>query len=388
MLLFFTILTCSLFQVQAALTWNLVDVDTTSTVSFPDLALDSSGNPHITYYDDTNQRLKYAKWTGTSWNIQSVDTESGYDTSQLAVDSTNVPHILYSKWSGGQLRYAVLTGSTWNIQTISQPSWVDSPGIAIDKTGNVHIVFRVNLILNYAKLAGSSWNSEIVDTEGRNGVGNSLITDNNGNPHISYVAYVEEGKQPLKYAKKIGSTWSIQTVDSTGMCYYTSMALDSNGNPHISYSYKANQTSSDLILKYAKWTGSVWTIQTVVSTNIGYFTSVVLDSSNNPQICYDDYSGSLKYTKWSGSAWSTQTVEEFGAYTSSMVLHSTGNPRIAYSNSTGLKYAELIDPEVTTPIPELTSFAIMATVAMATLLSTIATHAMRNKNRKNATHKS
>lgn len=373
---------CPFFRVQAALTWNLVDVDTTGSVSLPDLALDSSGNPHITYYEGTNQKLKYAKWTGTSWNIQTVDTESGYDVSQLALDSTNTPHVLYSKWSGGQLRYAVLTGSTWNVQTISQPSWVDSPGIAIDKTGNIHIIFRTNLILNYAKLVGSSWTTETVETAGRNGYGSSLTTDSNGNPHISYVAYVEDGKEPLKYAKKSGSTWTIQTVDSSGICFYTSLTLDSNGNPHISYSYKATQTSSDIILKYAKWSGSAWNIQTVVSTNIGYFTSIVLDSNNNPQICYDDYSGSLKYTKWSGSAWSTQTVDQPNAQSGSMVLHSTGNPRIAYSSNPGLKYAELIDPEVTTPIPELTSFVIIATIAAATLLSMIVAHATGQKRKK------
>lgn len=46
------------------------------------------------------------------------------------------------------------------------------------------------------------------------------------------------------------SEWSIQTVDSEGnVGYYTSIALDSSDRPHISY---YDETNDDL--KYARWT--------------------------------------------------------------------------------------------------------------------------------------
>ena len=367
----FVILTlswCLCFQAEAALIWNLAPVDTTGSIFMPALDLDSSGNPHISYYDETNQNLKYAKWTGTFWSIQNVEPfGSGYDVSDLALDSNGIPHILYSKYTMGQLRYAVWNGSAWTIQIISQP-WVDSPAIAFDKLGNFHIIFRTG-DLKYAKLVGASWNITTVDTAG--GMGNSLAVDNNGNPHISYVSYVSEQQQPLRYAKWTGTAWNLQTVDATGICYYTSIAVDSNGNPHISYSYKANQTSTNLSMKYAEWTGTEWNIQTISSaTNTGYFSSIVLRSSNNPQICYDDLdgTGSLKYANWTGATWNTQTVDGPNAQSGSMVLHSTGNPRIGYSSSAGLKYAELIDPSVTPPIPEFQSFAMISTLVITSLL--------------------
>jgi hypothetical protein len=361
-------LTCSSPQVEAALTWNLTTVETGS-FSFPSLVLDSSGNPNISYYDEINQNLKYAKWTGTSWSIQSVEPAgSGYDVSSLALDSNNVPHILYSKYTMGQLRHAVWTGSAWNIEVISQ-TLTDSPGIAYDELGNFQIIFRSQLVLKYAKLTGSSWAITTVDNEGLNGFGNSLTTDNNGNPHISYIGAAEGEKQPLRYAKWTGANWNIQVVDSTGVCFYSSIALDSNGNPHISYSYKTNQTTTILSIRYAKWTGTEWNIQTVSSaTNTGYFSSIVMGSSNNPQICYEDWEGmgSLKYANWTGSAWNVQTVDASNAGLGAMVLHSTGNPRVSYSGDTGLKYAELLDPEVTPPIPEFTAIVMLAAILLGT----------------------
>jgi len=103
-----------------------------------------------------------------------------------------------------------------------------------------------------------AWSIETVDSEGSVGKYNSIAVDSEGNPHISYYDYTNNY---LKYAKWTGSTWTIQIVDSAGygnMNVYTSIAVDSADNPHISY-YDVTHD----YLKYAKWTGSEWTIQTV-----------------------------------------------------------------------------------------------------------------------------
>ncbi|WP_218185273.1 BNR repeat-containing protein [Methanogenium cariaci] len=59
---------------------------------YTSLALDSSGHPHISYYDFTKGDLKYAFWNGDVWENTTVDSEEyvGSYTS-LALDTTGAP---------------------------------------------------------------------------------------------------------------------------------------------------------------------------------------------------------------------------------------------------------------------------------------------------------
>ncbi|MCX6653540.1 MAG: hypothetical protein NTY03_00305 [Candidatus Bathyarchaeota archaeon] len=151
----------------------------------------------------------------------------------------------------------------------------------------------------------------------------------------THTVYVKESSN-LAWA-----TFTVTRPRDVGL--YTSMALDSEGHPHISY-YDA--TNGDL--KYAEWTGSVWSIQKVAS--IGYaddmYSSIVIDSMGPSISFYDAINGDLKYAHWTGSTWDIQTADSAGnvGMYSSIALDSSGHPCISYFDATNrnLKYAKRI----------------------------------------------
>ena len=67
------------------------------------LALDSQGNPHITYYNpySTFDELIYVFWNGTGWTreIAVSDGDVGHYSS-LVLDANDQPHVSHANWTG------------------------------------------------------------------------------------------------------------------------------------------------------------------------------------------------------------------------------------------------------------------------------------------------
>lgn len=354
--------------------WKTETVDSLGVVGrFTSLALDSNYYPHITYYDDTADDLRYIKWNGSDWigeinqtGPDRVDTENGagFRTTSIALDSNGYPHIGYA-FENSDLRYVKWNGSDW-IGEVNQtgPDSIESGGnydwsvsLALDSNDYPHISYEEGTPLDslkYVKWNGSAWIGEINQTGPDrldiNIVDNSLVLDSNGYPHIGYG--VGNG---LRYMKWNGSDW-IGEVNQTGpddvditINYkrYVSLDLDSNEYPHMSYS------GYDAPLKYARWDGVSWQSETVdASSETRQDTSLALDSNDYPHISYhDNIWRDLRYVRWNGSKWLGQInqtgfdevdTDGYKGMYSSLVLDSNDYPHVSYNDWAGaedLKYA-------------------------------------------------
>lgn len=232
--------------------WNFQTVDNSGDVGlWSSIAYDSQGYPHIAYFDETNDDLRYAHWNGSGgWIIETV--ASAYASGRycsIAVDQFDTPHVAYTNQTSGY-RYCIYAHRTGNDQWSTETITYNTGGHDYEHTAialtydelweaivpHVCYYYASNGSLYYAfkNPETSTWVSEIVDGAGNVGRWSSMVLDGDG--HI-YISYYDDGGKDLKFAHFNGSEWGTFIVDGAyddvGM--YSSITLDLDGNPHITY---------------------------------------------------------------------------------------------------------------------------------------------------------
>jgi hypothetical protein len=339
--------------------WSYETIDFSSNVGeFASLALDSSDKAHISYYDTDKSDLKYATNASGSWVIEAVDgvDAAGNDIgnvgqyTSLALDSSGNVHISYYDVGRADLKYATNASGSWISETVDGIGLIGVgtyTSIAMDSLNNVHISYYSNGILKYATKSvipdsgncqNNDWNCETVDNSADVGLYTSIAIDPLNNVHISYYDWTNED---LKYATGSLGSWSIQTIDSTGdVGIYTSLTIDTSGKTHISY-----HDVSRGELKYATNTSGSWGNETVDnSADVGLYTSIALDGSTNVHISYYDLTnGDLKYVTDSSGSWIDEAMDSNGnvGTDTSIATDSSETVHISYYDwdNGDLKYA-------------------------------------------------
>jgi ribosomal protein L31 len=209
--------------------WTTTEVVSTESTSWsydPSLAIDTSGNVHIAWEDftdyagaGTDRDIFYKYWDAStsSWTTTEVvsteSTSSSYEPS-LAVDTTGNVHIAWYDWTdyagaGGTdydifYKYWDASTSSWTTtEVVSTESTNDSalPSLAVDDGGNVHIAWEddtdyagagtdPDIFYKRWDASTSSWTTtEVVSTESTDNSGNyaiSIAVDVSGNIHIAW----------------------------------------------------------------------------------------------------------------------------------------------------------------------------------------------------------
>ncbi len=235
--------------------WNITIIDNSPHVgTWIGMAADKNGMIHISYIDEDNEDLKYARWDGKNSIVQEVDdgiTEAGGGVivrqTSIALDSLGYPHIAYYDGFLGDLRYAYYDPQQgeWIKEVIDDPPEGDSSQEDLGK-----------------------WNS--------------IVLDKNNNP---YIAYSDSTNFKIKVAYKINGQWKREMLMSPDMCEaYVNIVL-LNGIPFVSY---FDSTYSDLRLAWKN--GTSWTFRIVDSVGItGEYSSMAVTPSGALAFAYRSY---------------------------------------------------------------------------------------------------
>lgn len=374
-----------------ASSWNIQVIDSpgqTNEGVGTDSSLDfgPGDTPHISYFDDENENLKYARFVGagngncggTAWQCDVVDGSGngnvGKDTS---IDASGQVSISYYDVGNRDLKYARLVSGVWTTEVVdtgggASPTSSTKVGqhtsLDIDAAGNAHISYfsETDKDLRYAVYVGNGagncggpnlrWQCYAIEAAGDVGRYSSLDLDASGKAHISYF---DQSDSQLHYAKEVGSggncgggKFECETVDTGGTTgRHTSIVVDADGYPQISY---LAGSGSGHILKYACKSASGWTIQTIESVGLmgddnSRNTSLEIGRRDNrARIAYQDQTGGdLRYAMnvevcGLGGVWVTQAVDTEGQVGSdpSLALDSGDSPCISYYDQTNkrLKY--------------------------------------------------
>lgn len=166
----------------ASTQWTCSQVDDGGS-NFTSMAFNTSGQPYVSYYDDTNTALKVAQYVGSggsgctyssAWTCTTVDnTASTGQYSSIAFSAQGVPWVSYYEASNGNLRIAEYvtsggncTSTAWNCSNVNTTNNVGQfSSLAFDHSGNPAIAYydATSLDMKIAKRHMNSGKPKVVE---------------------------------------------------------------------------------------------------------------------------------------------------------------------------------------------------------------------------------
>jgi len=287
------------------LTWN------SGKSRRPAIAVDTWGNPHLVWYDDTpgNYEIYYKNSTdgGATWSAsQRITRTAGVSQAPaIAVDTWGNLHVLWYDYTPGnyEIFYSKSTdgGATWPAgQRITWTSgWSGLPDIAVDSSNNIHVVWSDetpgNAEIYYKKSTDGgvtwsisqrlTWNSGISEVP-------AIAVNPSGDLHALWWDNTP-GNAEIFYKKSTdgGGAWTLskRLTWSSGDSQVPAIAIDPSGGLHALW---WDNTPGNAEIFYSKSTdgGATWTPGKRLTWSSGgsYGPAIAVDYSSKLHVVWQD----------------------------------------------------------------------------------------------------
>ena len=246
----------------------------------------------------------------------------------LAIDASGDAHLTYYFGANGQpgVGYSWRRSGTWTNEVVA-PLIVYSTALALDPAGRPGVAYYTapNPRPYFAERANDgTWTSQAVDELSDQGGTLSVAFDAQGGPHVAYPWY-----GTLKHAWRDGSTWSTETIDpALGSDTYpgTSIGVDALGRIGVSY-----HRGTTLVL--ARRGAAGWTLTTVPGATAYVGTSLAFDAQGLARFTYQETSG-LRLASETAQGFVTESIDPMGG-TASLAIDASGVLHVAYYDGSG-----------------------------------------------------
>ena len=167
------------------------------------LALDPTGSPSLTYYNDSDQDLIFANLENGSWTLEKAAEEGNVGKySSLAYDPDGRAAVTFFRQTGsttGEIVYGTRDADGWTLETIgeltafSEENARRNSALAFDSQGRANVVFSDTQGVWYAVREDAGWEtSQIVEAGLPLGQLVSLVIGEDDRPHIAIYEVTED----------------------------------------------------------------------------------------------------------------------------------------------------------------------------------------------------
>jgi hypothetical protein len=211
-------------------------------------------------------------------------------TASLAIGPNLVPHIVYHENRGQEYVVVHARGEDGAWATADVSAGTD-PIVVVDGASSPAIAFIAagGKKLQYAEPAGGGQytiSSADVVGPGDYFFPGGLTLDSNDNPHLCYVALLDNGPYSshyeLRYAHRVDRAWQFESILQRYVHVACRIAVDRDGTPHIAQS----TLGGDPLLWHTR-TLATWETE-VVDPRLCKFLAPVIDDAGTVRIAYGE----------------------------------------------------------------------------------------------------